>query len=65
MNIKDAEYYWNKFLKSGKVEDFLNYRKLADFKETKTDLEIGKIADIKEVSNARKNRVYRDSNQKS
>ena len=65
MNIKDAEYYWNKFLKSGKVEDFLNYRKLADFKETKTDLEIGKIADIKEVSNARKNRVYRDSNKKS
>ena len=65
MNIKDAEYYWNKFLKSGKVEDFLNYRKLADFKETKTDLEIGEIADIKEVSNARKNRVYRDSNKKS
>ena len=65
MNHKNAEYYWDKFLKTGKIEDFLNYRKSTNYTETKTDLEIGQIAQKKEVQNARKNRVYRDSNKKS
>ena len=44
MNHKNAEYYWDKFLKTGKIEDFLNYRKSTNYTETKTDLEIGQIA---------------------
>lgn len=60
MKNKDAEKYWDKFLKSGKIEDFLNYRKF--FKETKTDIEIG---EIKEVQNAGESSVYRYRRKKS
>lgn len=46
----ESEKYWNIFLKTGKVEDFLKYRKALKFNETNTniDLEIGKINDKKQ-----------------
>lgn len=46
----ESEKYWNIFLKTGKVEDFLKYRKVLKFNETNTniDLEIGKINDKKQ-----------------
>jgi hypothetical protein len=59
MKNKEVEKYWDKFLKTGKVEDFLKYRKIADFKETKTDIEIAQVKDNKEVKNAGESSVYR------
>ena len=46
----ESEKYWNIFLKTGKVEDFLKYRKVLKFNETNTniDLEIGNISDKKQ-----------------
>ncbi len=61
----DAEKYWNQFLQSGKVDDFLKYRKALQFNETITDIEIGKINESNEVSHAEKNSVYRNSIKKS
>ena len=59
MKNKDAEKYWDEFLKSGKVEDFLKYRKFANFKETKTDIEIAQKKKKKEVKNAGESSIYR------
>ena len=68
MKNKDAEKYWDRFLQTGKVEDFLNYRKHSGYKETNTNIEIGKINDIgikKEAKYAEKNSVYRNRSKKS
>lgn len=68
MKNKDSEKYWERFLETGKIEDFLKYRKYSGLKETSTNIEIGKIKDNginKEAKNAEKNRVYRDSSKKS
>ena len=59
MKNKEAEKYWDKFLKSGKIDDFLKYRKFADFKETKTDIEVAQLKEKKEVKNAGESSVYR------
>lgn len=65
MKNKDAEKHWNRFLQTGKVDDFLKYRAAAGFKETKTDVEIGKIIENKEVSHAKEDSVYRYRSKKS
>ncbi len=68
MKNKDTEKYWNRFLQTGKVEDFLKYRKFSGYNETSTDIEIGKIKDNgikKEAKYAEKNTVYRDCSKKS
>ena len=59
IKYKEAEKYWDQFLKSGKIDDFLKYRKFANFKETKTDIEIAEIKEKKEVKNAGESSVYR------
>ena len=59
MKNKEAEKYWDQFLKSGKIDDFLKYRKFADFKETKTDIEVAQLKEKKEVKNAGESSVYR------
>ena len=64
MKNKDAEKYWNRFLQTGKVEDFLNYRKYSGYQETNTDMEIGKIKD-NGVKYAEENKVYRNRSKKS
>lgn len=65
MKNKDAEKHWNRFLQTGKVDDFLKYRAATGFKETKTDVEIGKIRENKEVSYAQQDSVYRYRSKKS
>lgn len=65
MKNSETEKYWNRFLQTGKVEDFLKYRKASGFNETKTDVEIGKIKESKEVSHETKNSVYRNRVKKS
>ena len=49
MKNKEAEKYWDEFLKS----------KFADFKETKTDIEVAQLKEKKEVKNAGESSVYR------
>jgi hypothetical protein len=39
---------WNVFLQTGKVEDFLNYRRSLNYQETNTNIEIGKIGKIED-----------------
>ncbi len=68
MKNNDTEKYWNRFLQTGKVEDFLKYKNISDYKETTTDIEIGKIKDYeinKEAKYAEKNKIYRHSSKKS
>lgn len=68
MKNKETEKYWNRFLQTGKVEDFLKYRKSTGFNETVTDIEIGKIKDNgikKEAKYAEKNTIHRDRFKKS
>ena len=68
MKNKDTDKYWNRFLQTGKVEDFLKYKNISDFKEVTTNVEIGKIKDYeinKEAKYAEKNKIYRHSSKKS
>ncbi|MBQ8293270.1 MAG: hypothetical protein IJX78_05670 [Bacilli bacterium] len=61
----NAEKHWNRFLQTGKIDDFLKYRQELGFVETKTDVEIGKIKESKEVSHAEESSVYRYRSKKS
>ncbi len=68
MKNKDTEKYWNRFLQTGKVDDFLKYKSMSDYKEITTDIEIGKIKDYeinKEAKYAEKNKIYRSRSKKS
>lgn len=46
----ETEKLWDQFLKTGKVEDFLSYRKSLNFQDTNTNIEIGKIGKIDKVT---------------